>query len=179
MNVERRCTVQPIDEFESKSHHKRRHFPYAEIVFFCTFQITSSLHPALSLSRTTIMDALHLELNRSGSSTPSSFGSPLSTTLASFPPHPPYHLGRASSFSGESSHQWSPSLTQLSSYGQPDSYPGSPLIPSGSSVQSYERFRPTSSLSHNLDRQLEELKTRCDQLTNRNTALEAEVVTIK
>jgi hypothetical protein len=128
------------------------------------------------------MDALHLEINGSGPSTPSSFGSPLGSTLASFPPtnfHPPYHLTRASSFSGENSHQWSPALSQQSSYGQPDSYPGSPLVPSGSLVQSHERFRPTSSLSHNSDRQLEELKIRCDQLTNKNTALEAEVVTIK
>jgi hypothetical protein len=128
------------------------------------------------------MDALHLEPNGSGPSTPSSFGSPLSSSLMTFPPtnfHPSHHLNRASSFSGENSHQWSPALTQQSGYGQPDSYPGSPLVPSGSSVQSHERFRPTSSLSHHSDRQFEELKIRCDQLTNRNTALEAEVVTIK
>jgi hypothetical protein len=125
------------------------------------------------------MYALHLEPNRSGPPTPSSFGSPLSSSLMTFPTtnfHPPY---RVSSFSGEDFHQWSLALAQQSSYGQPDSYLGSPLVPSGLSVQSHKWFRPTSSFSHNSDRQLEELKICCNQLTNRNTALEAEVVTIK
>src|SRR5882762_2813412 len=92
------------------------------------------------------MYALHLVSNRSGPPTPSSFGSPLSSSLMTFPTtnfHPPYCV---SSFSGENFHQWSLALAQQSSYGQPDSYLGSPLVPSNPFSQYSRSERPSGSV---------------------------------
>ena len=122
---------------------------------------------------TLLMDVPNLDLTGSRSSTPSSFGSSLEALGSTSNFRHARHLSRTSSFSGESSFQWSPGLPQ-NYYGQPDSYTGSPLVQSGSLP---ERFRSTSSVSSH--QQLEDLKIHCDHLIKRNTALEAEVDTIK
>jgi len=123
------------------------------------------------------MDTLNSnpDLTESRPSTPSSYGSPLEPLVSTLNFHQPWHLSRASSFSGESSrsHQWSPTLTQ-NIHRQWDNHPGSPLLQSGPLP---EWFQSDSWLHQ--DRQLEDLKICCDHLTKRNTELEAEVDTIK
>ena len=121
---------------------------------------------------TLLMDPPNLDLD-SCSSTPSLFSSLLEAFGSTSNFRHTRNPSQTSSFSGESSFRWSLGLQQ-NSYGQSDSYTGSPLAQSGLLP---EQFRSTSLISSY--QQLEDLKIHCGHLTQRNTALEAEVDTIK